>query len=153
MTHEALDLITATVEDTTAHLKKLGLLPTEEAEFLFSRLIEYAIRGKSVGQILKLLHLNHDGIRWKLKKVGAPNTQTVMWIGIAAYAARAILERGWTLDRAARSVEANTSRMGSILDRCFGLRVGGIQGKEWPELVERYLDRHWPAWAGRKVAA
>jgi len=152
MTHEDLDLMTDVVEETTAYLKEKGLIPTERAEFLVSRFIEFGIRGKTVEGCLRIMGKKRNEIGWDVKKYRIPAPTILLELGTAVFVARACKQQGRKMVNVARRLGAPITRTGNRMDRCFGVRYRGLKEKTWQELVDVFLERRWPGWGERNVA-
>ena len=144
MTHEDLDLMADVVEETTVILKEKNLLPSPRAEFLVSRFLEYGIRRRRVSEVATLLGLSPRALTRELDKLGLPPAIRLMDLGASLCLARSCIENNRNMTATGKRFDTNVFRAGALLERSFGVRIKGLRGKTWEELLELFLASKWP---------
>ena len=152
MIPQDLDLMTAVVEDATAYLKAKGLLESEEAEFIFSRMIEYSIRGRTSGQIADLIGVKRKRLSERTKVHNMPSPRDIMDLGTGLCVARSCTERRRKLTDTGKAFDIDLHRAGGSLKRAFGIGYRGLRGRAWQELLDDFLVAKWPGYQARDVA-
>lgn len=152
MTHDELDLMTELVEDTTAHLVERGFVRSNRAEFLVSRLLEYGMRGYSTAQVAELVSSSIRALEDECHRESLPTPWVVMDCGMALIVARICME-GCQLAHTAMRLGYKPLRAGSSMERTFGVRYRGLEGKTWGWLMEEMVDRRWSGEEGREAVA
>lgn len=152
MIPQDLDLMTAVVEDATAYLKAEGLLESGGAEFLFSRIIEYGIRGRTISEIAVLLGTRPKRLAKRTTECGLLKPRDLIDLGTALCVARSCVERRRKLTDTGKAFDIDLHRAGGSLKRCFGIGYRGLRGRTWQELLDDFLAAKWPGYETRDVA-
>jgi len=152
MTPSDLDLMADVVEQATEWLKGAGVVQTDRAEFLVSRLLEYGIRGYTVARFVGLIDTNRRSLAKELADEDLPQAGDLMLLGRFLAVAAAVDLEGMPGTGACHRWELCPGSTSRSMERLCGIRFTGLQGRPWKSLIRLFLDRHLPGWAMRKVA-
>ena len=85
MSHQDLDIMADVVERAVEGFRQHGLITTDRQEFIVSRLIEYGIRGYSVGRIEEVVGFGRTLLWTECSSLGLPTPRLFRTLGQVLY--------------------------------------------------------------------